>query len=108
LNDLAEARAQGDLFMQRAYRKAVDDQPSFGDMARAFIVAYLATHGPTSGEILTNACKRAGIKARDDRAMGGVYQKLIRDRSVVVLRSDLPRFRGHGSAGARLYGLVQP
>lgn len=66
--------------------------------AREFVLSYLKEHGPTSGEDLTTACKAAGIKLTSDRAFGPVFNKLSRDRQIVVA-GTCRRNRGHGSPG---------
>ncbi len=66
--------------------------------AREFVLTYLKQHGPTSGEVLTTACKQAGIKLTNDRVFGAVFSKLSRDRQIVTA-GTVPRTRGHGSPG---------
>lgn len=105
-----EARQQGQIFLELSLRKATRSNPEFAEKAKALILKHLATHGPTSGEDLTDACKAAGIvPENDDRAFGGVYFSLANQTCprIRVLRSDLPRRRGHGTTGGKLYGLVQ-
>lgn len=37
-------------------------------------------------------------------AFGAAFQKLRTDHHAPILRSDLPRRRGHATSGGRLYG----
>ena len=70
-------------------------------MARAleFVPKYLATHGPTSGEIITDSCKAAGIKPENtDKAFGAVYQKLSRG-GVIEKAGFCQRLKGNATAG---------
>lgn len=73
--------------------------------AEDYIVGYVSAHGPTSGEDLVMAAKDAGHRGHDDRCFGSVFLSAIRGGRLVVLRSDLPRRRGHGTSGGRLYGV---
>lgn len=75
--------------------------------AKRFIVARVLEAGPTSGEDLVDAAIGAGFRCKDARAFGGIFQSLIAAGLLTVLRSDLPRKRGHGTSGGRLYGVVQ-
>lgn len=104
-----DAIAQGQEAAGRCLDKAVRAAPDFAERAKAQILSHLATHGPASGEELTNACKQAGIAPlNDDRAFGGVFLGLSNPRNpqIVCLRSDLPRKFGHGTSGGRLWALV--
>ncbi len=64
-------------------------------------------HGPTSGEDLVEAAKLHGYVGHDDRCFGHVFRSLVRQNKLKVIRSDLPRKRGHGTTGGKLYGGVQ-
>lgn len=72
--------------------------------ARKFIVGWLRRHGPQSGEALVQAATDHGFRPHDNRAFGAVFNKLARDKAIVCLRSDLPRERGHGTSGGKLWG----
>jgi hypothetical protein len=91
--------------MQRVAQHAEEHRPAFLDLARAFVVAYLQAHGPTSGEVLTAACKADGIKAHDDRAMGPVFMTLAQ-RGQIVKAGTVNRLRGHNTAGGNIWRLV--
>jgi hypothetical protein len=71
--------------------------------ARRFIASWVRRHGPTSGEDLTDAAKAHGFRGKDDRCFGGVFLAAVSRGELVVLRSDLPRRRGHGTTGGKLY-----
>jgi hypothetical protein len=101
---LEASRALGEVAAARSLDRAERKDPTFGERARDFVVAYLGVHGQASSEIITNACKRAGITPPDDRAFGGVYQVLAR-RKVIRYVGPCPRFKGHGTAGGRIWAL---
>lgn len=74
----------------------------FVSLAAAFIVAYLRQHGPTSGELVTDAAKAAGIVPHDDRAFGSVYMRLSR-AGQIVNAGYARRTKGHGTGGATIW-----
>jgi hypothetical protein len=76
----------------------------FLERARAFVLSYLATHGPSSGEDITNACKTSGIRPLegDDRAFGPVYMALARG-SQIVKAGYCQRKKGHGTSGGNVW-----
>jgi len=88
-----------DRSMKRVERNAGQE---FGARARAFIVSHLREHGATSGEDLTDACKRAGIEPHDDRAFGPVFLKLSRDGDIESAGS-CERRKGHGTRGGTIW-----
>lgn len=100
---LAQARNAGEAATALAEGKARQEVLGFSEKAAAYILASLRANGPTSGEALTESCRAAGIAPADSRAFGGVYQRLARRGEIVCLRADLPRARGHGTAGGRLW-----
>lgn len=102
---LAIARAQGHDAMDRAEAKAKAIDPQFIERAAAHMLAYLRAHGPSSGEMLTDSCKLAGIRSTDDRHFGPVFRTLIR-RGPIKWCGDARRVKGHGSRGGSLYVLV--
>lgn len=67
---------------------------------------WVKEHGPTSGEDLVDFAMAHGFRGHDMRCFGGVFSSLVRQGSLVVLRSDLPRKRGHGTSGGKLYGIA--
>lgn len=101
---LEASRALGEVAATRALDRAERKDPTFGERARAYVVAYLMTNGPTSSEFITNACKRAGIVPTDDRACGSVYQTLAR-RKAIICTGSCTRFKGHATAGGRIWSL---
>lgn len=98
---------------KRRLLKAMDAKTArlsadFRERASAFILRYLELHGACSGEVLTDACKAAGIvppKGMDDRAFGPVYQRLAQANQIRVCGSTTRR-RGHGTSGGRVWILV--
>lgn len=79
---------------------------AFREAAEAHMLRRLA-EGPQTGEQLTDACKRAGIRppgGMDDRAFGPVYRRLAASGRIAQVGTAL-RSKGHGSAGARVWGL---
>lgn len=104
LADARDAGAEaGAACLQKAERVAGFDAEGCG----RFIVGWVARYGPTSGESLTRAALEHGFRPHDLRAMGSVFRKLAANHKLKVLRSDLPRERGHGTSGGRLWGLVR-
>lgn len=97
---------QRDRAIQKVSQHAEEHRPGFAEEARAFIVTYLQTHGPTSGEVLTLACKAAGISGHDDRCFGGIYMGLSR-RGVIEKVGSVKRERGHGASGGNVWGLAR-
>ena len=102
-----DAIAAGDAAIRRSAARAERDIPGFSRRAASYMAAYLTAHGPTSGEDLVDAAIAAGYAPADGRAFGAALRALLRDHDVRVLRSDLPRRRGHGTTGGRLYGMPQ-
>ena len=102
--DFTAAIKDRDLAIARVSQHAEDAHPGFLEQAKAFIVAYLAVHGPTPGEVLTLACKAAGIRSHDDRAFGAVYLGLARAGRIVQVGS-VRRARGHGTQGGSIWDL---
>ncbi|WP_052765579.1 hypothetical protein [Pandoraea apista] len=102
----ATARRLGEQQMQLSFDAATSSDPSFGERAYAFIVAYVreqaAALGSVPGEQVTLAARAAGIRPKDDRAFGSIYAKAIRNGDIRVA-GTCARVRGHGTAGGRLY-----
>lgn len=103
---LPVAHTLGALGMQQATSHAERDLPGFSERAGAFVLAYLAEHGISSSELLTDACQLAGIRAADGRAFGSVYRTLAR-RGLIEFAGYCARAKGHGTAGGRLWMLAQ-
>lgn len=103
----ASARAVGEEAAARCLEKAERDTGFDSTGAARFILGWVVRHGATSGEDLVDAAMEHGYRGHDMRCFGGVFGALVRTRKLLVLRSDLPRKRGHGTSGGRLYGLVR-
>lgn len=103
LTSLARKRGAwfGDLAADRAEREAGD----FKARAAKFVLSYLAAHGVSSGELITDACKLSGIRPPDDRAFGPVYASLARANHIECA-GFVARRKGHGTAGGRLWRLI--
>lgn len=94
-----------DKAIAQVAQHAEDRAPGFSERAQACILAYLEQHGPSSGEVLTLACKAAGIVAHDDRAIGGVFRGLA-CRGQIVKAGSCQRRRGHNTNGGTIWRLA--
>lgn len=103
----AQADAKRDEALAKVQTRAEADEPGFVEKARAFIVAYLHKHGPTSSEDITDAAIAAGIVPDEMRAFGPVYRGLSRDR-VIVRTGTCQRRRGHNASGGNVWGIWEP
>lgn len=101
----APARAAGERAGKLAANKAERQDDGFRERAAQFVLGYLAQHGVSSGELITDAAKLAGIRPSDDRAFGPVYAKLLRDKKIRVT-GVVARMKGHGCLGAKTYELA--
>jgi hypothetical protein len=99
---IAQARAAGLGAGLRSIDRAEAENPSFTQEALDFIVTYIRDHGETPGESVTLAAVKAGIAPPDQRAFGPIYAMALRRELIHVVRF-IPRVRGHGSAGGKLY-----
>lgn len=77
---------------------------NFVSLAMRHAVKFLRSHGPASGEEITDDCRREGIIAHDDRAMGVVIRNLSRDK-IIEACGEAIRKKGHGARGATLWRL---
>jgi hypothetical protein len=93
-----------DRILARVAEKADRQRAQFIQDARAFVLDYLAQHGPKSGEQLSSAAKAAGLVPEDDRAFGPVYMGLAREQLIQRV-GTVRRERGHGTAGGNLWNL---
>lgn len=99
----AAARAAGLEAAAGAQFAAEKDDPLFGARALAFIVKHVRERGAVSGESITMAATASGIRPKNgDRAFGGIYAKAIR-KGYIRVHSYVPRVRGHGTSGGKLY-----
>lgn len=102
---VATARKLGDEAGERAEFRANVVDPEFSERAMAYIrqrMQAAANDDRMRGEDLVNEMKMAGIRPPDDRAFGPVFQKAIR-AEIVVPVDFVPRVKGHGTAGGRVY-----
>lgn len=99
---LEKARAAGDRAAAACADKSTLRTPEWRERATLWVLDHLQKHGPTSGEDLTDGCKLAGIHAHDDRAMGAVISKLVRD-NLIEKYGNCQRRRGHGTAGGCIW-----
>lgn len=75
--------------------------------AGRFIVSWIVRHGATSGEELVKAANDHGFRGHDNRCFGGVFKRLASTSQIRCIRSDLPRSRGHGTSGGKLWELAR-
>lgn len=73
--------------------------------AMAFVLAYLARHGPTPGEVLVTEASRA-YPPHDARAFGAVFMTLSR-RRLIEKCGTCVRAKGHGTAGGIVWRLAR-
>lgn len=98
------SRGLGDAAGNHCADKAEQTDPEFRAKALEFIVAFIRQQGQATGESATLAAVLAGIRPHDQRAFGPVYRTAI-DRNLIRVVGYVPRVRGHGSAGGKLYAL---
>jgi hypothetical protein len=101
-----QAKRERDRILKAADEKAGE---AFRNAARAFIVAYLESYGPTAGEVLVNECRAAGIvpnNGMDSRAFGGVFLRLSMRKQICVC-GQVQRTKGHHTGGGNVWGLVK-
>ncbi len=77
----------------------------FREQAQQFVLDYLKTHGATSGEDITNACVASGIKPHDERAFGGIFMSLSKQRKIFKV-GTCQRVKGHGTSGGNIWDLA--
>ena len=104
---IAQARAVGLEAAERGADATEQFDADFRAKALVFIVAHIQQHAPVSGESTTLAAVLSGIRPRDDRHFGSVYQKALRDKLIHVVGST-QRLRGNGSDGGKLYAPGPP
>lgn len=101
------AQIEGQQGMALSLERAERHQPDFASTAKAAILSHLEAVGQASGEDLVDVAIAHGAVPPDARAFGGIFQSLSRAKQIVCLRSDLPRKRGHGTSGGKLWGICQ-
>jgi hypothetical protein len=103
-----DAIAAGEAGVQRCADKA--ESLGFStDAARVFVLAWLAEYGPSWGEDIVDAAKatiRTDLSAHSEKAWGAVFSVLSRTHRIRCIEYGLRR-KGHGTAGARRWSLVQ-
>lgn len=95
-----------DVLLAAVEAKANTDTAGFSITASRFILRYLDAHGATSGEVVTDAAKAAGIRPVDDRHFGPVYLRLAR-RGVIRKTGFTARTKGHGSGAAPVWEIAK-
>lgn len=104
---LALAREQGEQAAQACVTKAERVSDFDPEGAVTFIVGWLARHGDASGEDLVDAAKEHGHRPHSDRAFGPVFKTILKRQLARVVRSDLPRRRGHATTGGKLWRVAR-
>jgi hypothetical protein len=102
---MAIARKQGDRAIEAGVEKARSIDPAFVEKAGVHMLAYLKAHGVSSGELLTDSCKLAGIVSTDDRHFGAVFRSLLR-QGLMYWAGPCKRVKGHASRGGSRYALA--
>lgn len=98
------SRAQGELGMRRAASRAERVAgPKFSERVADYFLAVLTTRGPQTGEDLTDAARAAGFMPEDDRAFGQAFKRILQHGAEVVPGAIVPRRKGHGAIGGKLY-----
>lgn len=100
---MAVAIKQRDAAILRVQTKEGSD---FAIKARKFVVEYLNEHGASPGEDITDACKAADIKPKDDRAFGAVYMALARNGTIRKV-GECKRRKGHATSGGSIWELTK-
>lgn len=99
-------REEGDRLAELCADKAENESSFNREQAGDLIINYLRQVGqPVSGEVLVNHCVQAGQVPHDARAFGAVFGVLARAKRIVTV-GFCTRQKGHGTAGARLWQLV--
>lgn len=97
-------RVAADACLAAAERREAFDSAKF----KQYLVDYVRDHGDTSGEDLVDAAIAAGlVSAKRLRCVGTPMHDLVLQKKLRIIRSDLPRKRGHGTSGGKLYGLCR-
>jgi hypothetical protein len=95
-----------DKAIKQGADKAKRIDPLFIERASAHILSYLAEFGVSSGELLTDACKLAGIRSSDDRHFGAVYRRML-SRGLIRWAGDCKRSKGNACRGGSVYAVVR-
>lgn len=104
MTTLQHARDAGERGMRRAESRARRELgAAFTARLAAYFYALLVARGPMSGEDLSDAGRDAGLLTGDGRSAGAAFKRLLRIGAELVPGVDVPRRKGHGSAGGRMY-----
>lgn len=95
-----------DILLARVEAKANADSSGFTLKAARFILQYLAAHGATCGEVITDAAKVAGVRPLNDKHFGPVYQRLAQS-GAIRKAGYAPRTKGHMSGQAPVWEIGQ-
>jgi hypothetical protein len=106
MTTLQTAREAGEQAAALCLAKAERSDQEFVAKATAAILAHLRAMGQASGEDLVDVAIAYGARPAESRSFGGIFQKLSRQKLITYLRSDLPRRRGHGTSGGKLWAIV--
>ena len=104
---IEDAIHAGKVGMSVSFANAQDCNPQFAEIAERAILAHLHAVRQASGEELTELARNHGAVCRDGRAFGSVFKSLSKRGLIRCIRSDLPRKRGHGTSGGKLWGIGQ-
>ena len=97
----AQSQTARDEAMAQVERNAGEE---FRSKAKSFVLTYLAEHGESSGEDVTDACIAAGIEPHDTRAFGPVCFALSR-AGQIEKAGFCQRRKGHATAGGIVWRL---
>ena len=103
---LEPAHKAADRAIKAGADKARRIDPLFVERAKAHVLAYLAEFGVSTGELLTDSCKLAGIRSTDDRHMGVVFRSLLK-AGMIRWAGEAKRTKGHASRGGNRYAINQ-
>lgn len=102
MKSIREARSAGKVQSEIVCSNAESACPGFSARAAEHILKYLRDNGPSSGEDVTDSCKKRGIIPHDDRAFGAVFSGLSRRKEIMFAGFGMRR-KGHGTAGSRIW-----
>lgn len=99
MTDLRTAREAGHAAADACTDKAERVSDFDTEAARRFVLWFLGSEGPHTGEDIVDAAALVGLRPHDTRAFGSVFSGLARDGRIVRDGFALRR-KGHGTAGA--------
>lgn len=95
-----------DRALAQCEAKARTVDPVFVERACEHMLRYLDEHGVSSGELLTDACKQAGIVSSNDKHFGVPLQRLLR-QGLIRWAGSCRRTKGNLSRGGSVYERVR-